>query len=301
MPVRQNRAGEVGLLLSGPLGLEAAKGLPSLVGKNGAPELAVAVGSTPALAIDYQKKISDEVGAGGFRITSWQNLQDHADTLICVGWRMLIPLRGESQKVFVFHDSLLPKLRGWNPLVTAIETQETQAGVSLIFASEELDAGPVVSQYPFELTNQDTIRSAINKAGVALRAILQELMIKLQDETLTSRVQNHDIATYSLWRDNCDYQIDWARSAEDIEAFIRSRSWPYLGAVTNLGDLELRVLDSSVIANPALIVNPSPGKVFSLDGGIPTVVCGKGQLRLEKVVDSGGSHLNIRSIRSRFH
>ena len=44
----------------------------------------------------------------------------------------------------------------------------------------------------------------------------------------TGKPQNHRSATYSLWRDEEDFQIDWSQSAEVIVRHIHASSYPYV-------------------------------------------------------------------------
>ncbi|GAL67611.1 formyltransferase family protein [Jejuia pallidilutea] len=57
---------------------------------------------------------------------------------IAVSWRWLIQLP-ENKKLIVLHDSLLPKYRGFAPLVNALKNGEKYLGVTALFASNEYD------------------------------------------------------------------------------------------------------------------------------------------------------------------
>ncbi len=73
---------------------------------------------------------------------------------------------------------------------------------------------------------------------------------KLKGEILSSYKQNEEDVTYSLWRDEQDYIIDWSKSAEFIHRFINAVGYPYKGASTLMDGKKLELL----ILNPYLIL-----------------------------------------------
>ena len=60
---------------------------------------------------------------------------------IVISWRWLINLN--KTKIIILHDSLLPKYRGFNPLVSCLLNRETQIGVTAFYATRDFDAGPI--------------------------------------------------------------------------------------------------------------------------------------------------------------
>jgi methionyl-tRNA formyltransferase len=60
------------------------------------------------------------------------------------------------------HPSLLPKYRGSSPLQAAILSEDT-TGVSIIKLDEELDHGPIVTQFKEEIRFQDTAETLRNR------------------------------------------------------------------------------------------------------------------------------------------
>ena len=70
--------------------------------------------------------------------------------------------------------------------------------------------------------------------------------------------QNHSNATYSLWRSQEDYFIDWSQSATQIKRFIDSVSFPYSGACTSINNITYRVLEGEVIDDVIISTPSSP-------------------------------------------
>lgn len=219
---------------------------------------------------------------------------------LAVSWRWLIE-SGRTLLV-VFHDSLLPKYRGFSPLVSALVNGEPEIGVSAILASDEYDRGEIVHQSKVSIQYPLKIKSAIEKVselyGDAANTVVEQL---LKGGTLRTRPQSEQDASYSLWRDAEDYRIDWQDSAERIRRFVDAVGFPYQGAQTLVAGKMARVLDAEEIGDVP-IENREPGKVIFVQHGCPVVVCGKGLLRLTGLedADSGESLLPLARFRTRF-
>jgi methionyl-tRNA formyltransferase len=220
-----------------------------------------------------------------------------ADLVISVGWRFLL----DAPRLWVVHDSLLPKYRGFNPLVTALLAGDRKIGVSLIKGVDKVDAGPILLQKSIEIDYPITLRHAYEKLG----PIYEEFGVAVAQSIKTGHTpaestQDETQVTYSVWRDVLDYQVDWKASAKDIRRFVDAVGDPYLGATTTLNAESVRILSAE--EEPDLpIVNRTPGKVFSIDSGKPLVICGTGLLRIHEAVDANDrSLLPMKKLKSRF-
>jgi methionyl-tRNA formyltransferase len=113
--------------------------------------------------------------------------------------------------------------------------------------------------------------------------------------------QDEKAATYSLWRDEDDYRIDWSHDAAVIKRFIDAVGYPYHGACSNLDGTLTRILDASVEPD-VKIEQRVPGKVMFVRDGWPIVTCGTGMLRLLEVRNEARTEslLPLRKFRSRF-
>lgn len=219
---------------------------------------------------------------------------------LAVSWRWLI--EPGIALLVVFHDSLLPKYRGFSPLVSALINGEPEIGVSVILASDEYDRGEIIHQSKVTIQYPLKIKSAIGKvSGLysdAANTVVENL---LGGSTLHTRPQSEQDASYSLWRDAEDYRIDWQDSAERIRRFIDAVGFPYDGAKTLVSGKMARVLDAEEIEDVA-IENRVAGKVIFVQRGCPVIVCGKGLLRLTHLEDSNSGEflLPLARFRTRF-
>lgn len=75
--------------------------------------------------------------------------KNHITGAIAISWKYYIPLKineGLEDDLVVFHDSMLPKYRGFAPTPTAMINGEREIGVSALFASEQIDCGDIILQ-----------------------------------------------------------------------------------------------------------------------------------------------------------
>ena len=91
--------------------------------------------------------------------------------------------------------------------------------------------------------------------------------------------QDHSLASFSLWRSDDDYTIDWVWSADKIKNFVDSVSFPYFGASSYVESVKVRIMNVEV-ASDLQIANRTPGKILRIDCGTPIVVCGEGLLKI---------------------
>jgi len=196
---------------------------------------------------------------------------------LAVSWRWLIPPSG---KLIVFHDSLLPKLRGFNPLVTALLCQHETIGVTALFADNEYDRGEIISQCSINISYPITIQEAIEKTLPCYEKLAIQIgTLLLNSDSIHSTPQIEKDASYSLWRDENDYRINWEKDSQHIKRHIDAVGFPYKGSLTYIGKAAYRVRQAIPVSD-VTIENRSPGKVVFLEEGFPVVVCGKGLLKI---------------------
>ena len=229
-----------------------------------------------------------------------QHLETTTKYAIAIAWRWLID-PGPAQLI-VLHDSLLPRYRGFGPLVSALINGDRALGVTALWGSDRYDAGDIIEQASTAISYPIRIQQAIGlTSGLYQRVAVNVVRCLLEGRSIPRIAQDETQATYSLWRDDHDYQIDWTQPAFEIRRFIDAVGAPYLGAATRLKHVRARILEADV-AEDARIENRTPGKVFAIDDSKPIVVCGTGLLKVIDLVDdeSRVSLLPLSSLRVRF-
>lgn len=216
-----------------------------------------------------------------------------------IGWKWLL----NESNLIVLHDSLLPKYRGFAPLVNMLINGEKRIGVTALMASNEYDKGDIISQQSFEVSYPLKIKDAIEM----LLPLYSNLVIEIGSHILSGKsiplkTQDEKEASYSLWRNFYDYQINWNHTSKKIERFIDAVGSPYSGARTYLNNEEVVILQGTSVDDVVVEDREAHiGKVIFIVEGLPTVVCGKGILQINSIVDKNGNELiNRISFRSRF-
>lgn len=125
------------------------------------------------------------------------------------------------------HFSLLPRLRGADPITFSILSGDHETGVSLMLIVPELDAGPVLAQQTWPLSSDITT------------PVLTEQLIDLSDKMLRQTLpaylagqvqpvpQPAEGATFSRKLTKDDGVLDWSKPAAVLEREIRAfAEWP---------------------------------------------------------------------------
>ncbi len=212
-----------------------------------------------------------------------------SDLVIAVSWKWII--NHCQNKIIVIHDSLLPKLRGFNPLVTALINGHKEIGATAIYASKEYDQGEIIYQSKTTINYPITIEKAINlihKNYIEIAVFITKFFNN--DSLPPSEPQDEGKASYSLWRNDSDYFINWFLSSVEIIRFIDAVGYPYKGAASYIHDTQTRIIKASLF-DDVNIENRCPGKIIFQKGDFPIVVCGKGLIKIEKLENNSGESL----------
>lgn len=276
------------------------KGLKTVHGiKEKTEKIIVVIGKDRKVLNDYSEEILDFCKINNIQYT-YDSLDNNLDfgLAIAAGWQKMI-YDIPSDSLIVFHDSLLPKYRGFNPLVTALLNQDDYIGLTALTAAESYDCGNILYQVKIPISYPILIEDAINKVSDAYYDVAKIIYELFVENKLKGVPQDENKATYSLWRDEEDYLIDWSSTAEGIQLKINSLGYPYLGASTTVNN-ELVRIKKSTLLNDVLIENRIPGKIIFFADGKPVVVCGKGLLRLDEIENNHGKKITITKMRTRF-
>ncbi len=221
---------------------------------------------------------------------------------ILISWKWLI--KNHIKDLIVLHDSILPKYRGFNPLVTALINGDEEIGATAIFASNEIDEGEIIYQRKIKINYPLKIKDAINMIAVLYAEITCDIFKEIFDNKnkLFSHPQKPENTSFSLWRDEKDYFIDWSKSSQEIERFINATSSPYDDAKTIINNQVIRITEA-VSIDDIYIVNRIPGKLLNIniDKREATVVCGTGLLRIIKCTTLDKNTYEFSKLRTRLH
>ena len=247
---------------------------------------------------DYFDEIGDLCRKSGIDFNNGSS-EVNCDHRIAIGWKKMI---ANSDNLIVLHDSLLPKYRGFNPLVSCLINGEKKIGVTALYASDRYDSGDILFQESLEITYPLKIVRAIELISTLYSKMVLEIfeLVKV-GQIPPGKAQEESKASYSLWRDEEDYFIDWNKSTDEIRRFVDAVGFPYRGACSKFENQIVRILEIEERPD-VLIENRLPGKVIFLEDGKPTVVCGTGLIEIQKACfdESGEDLIPMNRLRIRF-
>lgn len=130
-------------------------------------------------------------------------------------------------KTLNIHPSLLPKLRGPSPIISAI-LKEDETGVTIIVLDNEMDHGPILSQKKVEMEEWPPYEEDLEKRLAQVGAeMIFELLPNWLDRKVNLKEQDHNTATFCSKIDKNDGQINLDDNPDEnlrkIRAFHR---WP---------------------------------------------------------------------------
>lgn len=259
---------------------------------------AVVVAQDPQMKADYYNEIVEVCEKN--EITYYnKNHSAKSPYSLAISWRKMLDL--SNSKPIIIHDSLLPKYRGFAPVVNALINGENEIGATAIFANEKYDCGPIIAQRKINIEYPIRIQEAIDLQSALYTEIALQIVTELENSgSLKSEIQDESKATYSLWRNEDDYLIDWNSDSKAIERHVDATGFPYKGGSSFLDGQKVRILKVEQYPD-VQIENRHVGKVIFVDGVEPVIVCSTGLLKIcEMTNDLGESILPLKSFRTKF-
>jgi methionyl-tRNA formyltransferase len=188
------------------------------------------------------------------------------------------------------HASLLPKYRGPAPIQWAIINGENETGVCSMLMEKELDVGDILLSAGEPIHADDTSGTLHDRLAVKGADILIDTLKAFEDNRIQPKPQNHSLATYAPMLSKDDGLINWNKSAESLENFIRGVT-PWPGAYTFLGDKRLKIFKSRPLRTE---ITEYPGTVLRGFADELRVATAKGALCIEEIQGDSGKRLRIK-------
>lgn len=196
------------------------------------------------------------------------------DLCIVMGWYYIISddILGAVKGGFIgIHNSLLPKHRGFAPLVWSIIEGETETGFSVFSLDGGMDTGKIWHQGTITIEPEDYIADVITKIDSGIEKFFENDY----RDILEGRKQPHDQTSegisYGARRGELDGIINWKWEATRIYDFIRAQSKPYPGAFSTYKGETVRIWNSRVFPYR---IQGRPGQIGLIDGDEVVVVSG---------------------------
>ena len=99
------------------------------------------------------------------------------------------------------HGAILPQYRGVMPSFWMLANGEKQAGVSIYFVNEQIDAGDLCGQRVFDIRPDDTLDSFLRRSKTIAAELLIEVLERMEQKTLGRTPLDLSDGSYYSWPD----------------------------------------------------------------------------------------------------
>jgi methionyl-tRNA formyltransferase len=198
-----------------------------------------------------------------------------------------LPTRGTLN----IHASLLPLLRGADPIRAAIRQGFATTGVAIMRMVPALDAGPVLHVLETPISDDETYGELTARLSELGALALVEALALLEAGAVTETPQDEALATYAPKTEREHARLDWTRPADDVARAIRAYD-PRPGAfgVLRGGDVKLFGARAVVVEERPDV---TPGEVIALGSEGMDVKCGEDAVRIGWAQPAGRPRLQV--------
>jgi len=207
------------------------------------------------------------------------------DAFVVAIYGLLIPefiLRKPKYGCINVHPSLLPRWRGAAPIIRPLLAGDTETGVTIMQMEKGMDTGDILSQVSCPILPEDNIKTLEEK----LSSLGAELLITTLDnlDAIKPKKQDESLVTYAHKINKLDTNIDWTKSAEEINRQIRA----YYPAYSYLDGQIIKIWHAAVLSQASSL---PPGTIIHSNAVGIDVSTGKNILKILKLQLAGGKPL----------
>lgn len=178
------------------------------------------------------------------------------------------------------HFSLLPLLKGADPISFAILNGDTETGVSLMIIAEKLDQGQLIAQKRVPVPGGVTTPELTEQLIAVSHELLKDTLPRYVAGEVTPHPQPDIKPTFSRKLKKSDGLIDWSKPATRLEREVRAYAgWPR--SRTKLGSTDVIITAAHVADSRG-----QPGNTV-VEGKQLGVYCGEGLLIIDKLIPAG--------------
>lgn len=143
------------------------------------------------------------------------------------------------------HASLLPKLRGGAPIHHAIIDGYQETGITIMYMSEKMDAGDIISQRKIKIIDSDNTGTLHDKLMILGRDLLLETLPSIIKGTNSRKVQNTEEITFAYNIKREEEKLDFNKTTKQLVNQIRGL-YPWPLSYILIDNLETKVLEANI-------------------------------------------------------
>ena len=202
--------------------------------------------------------------------------------VLVVDYGLLLPsylLDWFSNRVFNIHTSLLPRWRGAAPLVHCLLAEDKKTGVTLQQMVSRLDAGDIIYQLDFDISEQMNSLDLLKKMEPLSFELISKSLPLFLDGKISPISQNESLVTYAPKIEKSQLKIDWSESSKNLFNKVRAMVVKN-GTYTFYKGLRLKIWSAGYDNQSH---QEEFGKIVLCNEKDLKVACGQGHLYLKEV------------------
>jgi len=203
------------------------------------------------------------------------------DIILVVSYGQIIPknlLNIPKNGFLNIHASLLPKLRGAAPIQRSIMNQDKETGISIMKINENLDEGPICSQYSIKILENMNSEELSEKLSLIASEKILDILDNIFEGSIKFKDQDHSKATYAKKIQKVEGKIDWNENADKIIGKINGL-YPYPGAFFSFNGERYKILKAEK--------SNTKGKAGNIVSENFEVCCGEGSIKILSIQREG--------------
>lgn len=212
-------------------------------------------------------------------------LELQPELIIVAGWRTIIPeeiLRIPRRGAVAFHESLLPRYRGFAPINWAVINGEKVTGVTLFYLDGKIDNGDIIGQERIPIRTAETSGDIYEKTIGASVRLLKKYHRNIIRGVAVRKPQDESAATYTCARIPEDGRIDWNKTTTEILNLIRGLSHPFPGAFSYMEGKKI-IIQKTKPGTGKKYVGRIPGRIVSVNQEGAEVLTGDGSILVTEI------------------
>lgn len=242
-----------------------------------------------AKEMDFTVRQPESVDSESF----YNTLRDiRPDLFVVVAFGQILPkrlLELPPMGAINLHASLLPRYRGPAPIQWAIINGETETGITSMLMDAGLDTGEILHARSTPIYADDTAGTLHDRLARISADVLTETLEGFCAATIRPVPQDHARASYAPMLKKSDGRVDWTRSAEYLERFIRGMS-PWPGSYTYWDNRRLNLHRAEVRPGSS---DHQPGTVIEAFDNELRVAAGKDAISILEIQAESGRRMDI--------
>lgn len=187
------------------------------------------------------------------------------------------------------HASLLPKYRGAAPIQWAVINGDEITGVTTQRMDVGVDTGDIIETAQLRIAEDETGGSLFDKLAMVGAKLCVSTMEKIEKGEATYTPQKEEEATHTKKIEKELGNVDWSKSAKEIECLIRGLN-PWPSAYTHLNGKTLKLWLAKVIDESSTL---TPGTIVKVTKNEILVQTGAGMLSLLEVQLEGKKRMPV--------